>query len=185
MWSLSASFFRRRILKALKFGLGLLLIFVVLSACQSSPAPTVSPLTTNSPLTQPEAPEVSCLKKITPSGNTICGYLWDRDRNVPVANRLVFLADALATENKAAYFAALDRTVSPKSLTDANGMFYFTDMPTNMYFLMVDDYPQALMIHELKIQTNDLFVDFNQTPGAIDLGRVIAYNLAPDQQPQP
>ncbi len=153
----------------------------ILGGCNQGANPTVSPVNnTVSPVAEPvKMDQVSCLTRITPVGNTVCGYVWDRDRNAPVPNRPVYLADALfSSDGSGGVFAALDVTTAPIAVTDENGMFYFVNVPSQMFFLMVESFPQSLMLHEREIQDNDLFVDFREKTGNVDLGTVIAYDLA-------
>lgn len=55
-------------------------------------------------------------------------------------------------------------------MTDENGMFWVTDVPPNMYFLMLGEYPQPLMLKELDNPENDLFVDWREEGGIVDVG---------------
>jgi hypothetical protein len=49
-------------------------------------------------------------------------------------------------------------------------MFYVVDVPSNLYFLMISDYPQPVMLHEPDNPENDLMVDWREKEGAFDLG---------------
>jgi hypothetical protein len=88
----------------------------------------------------------------------------------PVADRPVFLAEGLTTSDNSAVFAALDQNSAPQGITDANGMFFIVDVPANLYFVMIGDYPQPLMIKEPDNPANDLYVDWREEGGIVDLG---------------
>lgn len=75
--------------------------------------------------------------------------------------------------------AALNQEVAPKGISDGNGMFYIVDVPSNLYFLMIDDYPQPVMLHEPDKPTNDLMVDWRETEGAVDVGIIPTHLIIP------
>jgi hypothetical protein len=130
----------------------------------SQSAPTDSP-------SQPTAtPVASCLAEIEPVGNTICGYIISRIDGKPVAGRPVFLAEALFSADNSVVLSALHQETAPQGVTDEQGMFYVTDVPANMYFLMIDDYPQPIMLKEVEDPDDDLYVDWREQGGVVDVG---------------
>lgn len=131
--------------------------------------PTFASPATTAVATVP-ASRPSCLTLIEPVGNTVCGYVVYESDNTPVVGRPVFLAEALFGADNSIVFAALDQNTAPKGVTDENGMFYVVDVPSNLYFLMISDYPQPVMLHEPDNPENDLMVDWREKEGAFDLG---------------
>ena len=100
---------------------------------------------------------------------------------MPIARRPVFLAEGLFASDNSVVLAALDQEAAPQGTTDENGMFYVVDVPPNLYFLMVGDYPQPVMLHEPDNPTNDLFVDWRESEGAVDLGVIPTHILVPQE----
>jgi hypothetical protein len=142
-------------------------------AAATAPAlesPLESPLL---PSASPTAVE-SCLSLIESSGNTVCGFVISQVDGGPVVGRPVFLAEALFSSDGSVVFSALDQNTAPQATTDENGMFSLTDVPSNMYFLMLDEYPQPIMLKEFENSENDLFVDWREDEGAVDLGIILA-----------
>jgi hypothetical protein len=138
---------------------------------ESTPTPESafeSPL--SSPVEPTATPIASCLDLIEPVGNTVCGFMVRQADGQPVADRPVFLAEGLTTSDNSAVFAALDQNSAPQGITDANGMFFIVDVPANLYFVMIGDYPQPLMIKEPDNPANDLYVDWREEGGIVDLG---------------
>jgi hypothetical protein len=142
--------------------------------------PVDSPL--ESPLQPTPVPVASCISLIEPSGNTICGYVYSEIDDGPVSGRPVFLAEALTAADGSVTFAALDQDNAPQGITDENGMFYVTDVPSDMYFLMLGEYPQPIMLKERDNPENDIFVDWREEEGAVDLG-IITANVPSLQSP--
>ncbi len=132
-----------------------------------------------SPIVPTATPRSSCLTLIEPVGNTVCGYIVNKSEGTPIVGRPVFLAEALFSSDNSVVFAALDQETAPKGITDENGMFYVVDAPSNLYFLMVGNYPQPVMLHEPDNQTNDLIVDWRETEGVIDLGIIPTHIVTP------
>lgn len=135
-----------------------------------------------SPIAPTATPRPSCLTLIEPVGNTVCGYVVSQSSGMPIARRPVFLAEGLFASDNSVVLAALDQETAPQGVTDENGMFYVVDVPSNLYFLMVGDYPQPVMLHEPDNPINDLFVDWRDSEGAVDLG-VIPTHILVSQEP--
>jgi len=112
----------------------------------------------------------SCLSLVKSSGNTVCGYIVNENDGTPVIGRPVFLARALFSADKSMVLASLDQTTAPKGVTDERGMFCVVDVPADMYFLLLGDYPQPILLRDPKNPTYDLTVDWRQSPGAVDVG---------------
>ena len=146
----------------------------------SSPTPESafeSPL--DPPVPPTSTPVASCLELIEPVGNTVCGIITSQIDGQPVSGRPVFLAEGLTTTDNSAVFAALDQNSAPQGITDENGMFSIIDAPANLYFVMIGDYPQPLMLKEPAKPSNDLFVDWREEGGSVDLGILIVALPAP------
>ena len=92
------------------------------------------------------------------------------------------MAEGLFSSDNSVAFAALDQEAAPQGITDENGMFYVVDVPSNLYFLMIGDYPQPAMLHELDNPANDLIVDWREVEGGVDLG-IIPTNILIPQEP--
>jgi hypothetical protein len=90
----------------------------------------------------------------------------------PVTGRPVYLAEALFSTDNSVVFSALHQGTAPQGVTDEQGMFYVTDIPANMYFLMLDDYPKPIMLKEAEDPDDDLYVDWREEGGIVDLGVV-------------
>lgn len=157
----------------------LLVCFGILLSCSGcnpeKPKPE-SPLSTpafQSPVAPAAAARQACLKLIEPKGNTVCGYIVGPDGS-PVVNRPIFLAQGIFTSDNKAVFAALDQATAPKGITDKNGMFHVTDVASDLYFLMMDNYPAPVMLKERANPTNDLMIDWRKSGGALDLGVISA-----------
>lgn len=153
------------------------------SAGPASPTPAAvltSPL--ESPLLPTSAPPSSCLALIEPVGNTVCGRIISQIDGKPVAGRPVYLAEALFSDDGSSVFAALDQESAPQGNTDENGMFYVTDVPPNMYFLMIGEFPQPIMLKEPDNPANDLYLDWREEGGVVDLG-IIPAAIASLQEP--
>jgi hypothetical protein len=159
------------------------------SGNSESPLPTTSifasPTDTDksqSPIETTGTARPPCLTQFEPVGNTVCGYVIDKRTGRPVVGRPVFLAEAIFSSDNSIVLAALDKQTAPQGTTDESGMFYITDVPSNLYFLQIDDYPKPVMLHEPDDQTNDLTVDWREKEGAVDLG-VIPTSILPPQSP--
>lgn len=137
--------------------------------------PTTSEPQFESPIVPTATPWPSCLTLIEPVGNTVCGYIVSSSHGVPIAGRPVFLARARFTSDNSAVFAELKREVAPRAILDENGMFYMVDVQSDLYFLMMDDYPQPVMLKERDNPMNDLIVDWRESGGAVDLGIITSY----------
>jgi hypothetical protein len=138
------------------------------------PPESVPTATSESLLPKTSAPGPSCLELIKPSGNTVCGYIVSRIDGNLVAGRPIFLAAAMWSADESVVLAALERETAPQGITDENGMFYVADVPPDMYFLMIDEFPQPLMLKEPGNPNNDLYVDWRTTGGVVDLGVIFA-----------
>ena len=118
----------------------------------------------------------SCLTLIEPEGNTVCGYvISDRNNSAPITNRPVFLARARFLSDGSAVFAELDRSTAPQGILDENGMFYVKNVRPDLYFLMLDDYPQPVILKEPDNPTNDIIVDWRESGGSVDLEVITSY----------
>lgn len=135
-----------------------------------------------SPIVPTATPRPSCLTVIEPVGNTVCGYVVSESNGAPVAGRPVFLAKGLFSSDNSVVFAALDQEAAPQGVTDENGMFYVVDVPSDLYFLMIGDYPQPVMLHEPDNPADDLIVDWREAGGAVDLG-IIPTDIIVPQEP--
>ena len=165
-----------RVGKALLFAS--IVILVIAAGCgtnqdqdMGSPTPESafeSPL--SSPVPPTVTPIVSCLDIIEPVGNTVCGIIVSQIDGQPISGRPVYLAEGLTTSDNSAVFAALDQNNAPQGITDENGMFSIIDAPANLYFVMLGDYPQPLMVKEPDDPTDDLYVDWREEGGSLDLG---------------
>ena len=147
-------------------------ILLLCSGCSVEKPKIESPLKTpvfESPIVPTTTARPSCLTLIKPKGNTACGYIVGPNGS-PIVDRPIFLAQGKFTSDNSAVFAALDKSTAPKGVTDKNGMFYVVDMPSDLYFLMMDTYPAPLMLHEPANPANDLIVDWRKSGGAVDLG---------------
>jgi hypothetical protein len=118
---------------------------------------------------------------IEPVGNTVCGYVVSQIESAPVVGRPVFLAKALFSSDNSMVLAALNQDTAPKGISDENGMFCVIDVPSNLYFLMIGDYPQPVMLHEPDNPTNDLIVDWRETEGVVDLGIIPTHVIVPQE----
>lgn len=134
-----------------------------------------------SPVVPTATPWPSCLTLIEPVGNTVCGYVVSQIESAPVVGRPVFLAKALFSSDNSMVLAALNQDTAPKGISDENGMFYVIDVPSNLYFLMIGDYPQPVMLHEPDNPTNDLIVDWRETEGVVDLGIIPTHVIVPQE----
>jgi len=145
----------------------------------SSPSPSHSPLAVS---TSPTVwPPGSCLSLVESVGNTVCGYVVNRESGEPVVGRPIFLAEGLFSSDRSVVLAALDQQSAPRGVTDESGMFYVSDVPSQLFFLMIGDYPQPLMLQEPGSPTNDLMVDFRTEPGEFDLGVITTHIATVDQ----
>jgi hypothetical protein len=158
-----------------------LFVLVLLVGCganggEDAASPTPEPVSAtpfDSPLQPTPTPVSSCLELIEPVGNTICGFIISQINGEPVTGRPVYLAEALFSTDNSNIFSALDQSSAPQGVTDESGMFYVTDVPPNMYFLMIDDFPQPIMLKERDIPENDLYVDWREEGGVVDLGIIL------------
>jgi len=151
-------------------------ILLSCSGCNPEKPKLESPLTTpafQSPVAPTAAARQPCLKLIEPKGNTVCGYIVGPD-GVPVVDRPMFLARGIFTSDNKAVFATLDQAAAPKGITDKNGMFYVTDVPSDLYFLMIGNYPAPVILKERANPENDLMIDWRKSGGAQDLGVISA-----------
>jgi hypothetical protein len=162
-----------------------LAILLILGGCgtdadegSASPGSTVESTTFVSPLVSPSQPTStpipSCLDLIEPVGNTICGYIVSQIDGKPAAGRAVFLAEALFSDDGSFVFSALDENSAPQGITDEEGMFFVSDVPPDMYFLMLGDFPRPLMLQEPDSPEDDLYVDWREEGGVVDLGIIPA-----------
>ncbi|NLE45861.1 MAG: hypothetical protein GX620_14150 [Chloroflexi bacterium] len=147
----------------------------------NSVSPLESPIESPVPPATGEVERPACLTLIQPAGNTVCGYVIRENTGEPVVGRPVYLAEGLFASDNSVVFAALDQQNAPRGVTDEQGMFYVTEVPDNLYFLMIDDYPSPVMLTEPDVPTNDLMVDWRDTGGAVDLGVITTNLLTPDQ----
>jgi hypothetical protein len=143
------------------------LVLVWKIARDGSP-PSVS--VTGSSATPTTVARPSCLTLSKPVGNTVCGYIINETDGAPVVGRPVFLAKALFSSDKSLVLASLDQFAAPKGITNENGMFCVVDVPTDMYFLLLGDYPQPIMLRDPKNPAHDLTVDWRQSKGTVDVG---------------
>ena len=155
-----------------------IVVLVIATGCgtnqdqdDSSPTPESA---FESPLSSPVPPTAtlvaSCLDMVEPVGNTVCGIIISQMDGKPVSGRPVYLAEGLTASDNSAVFAALDQNSAPQGTTDENGMFFIIDAPANLYFVMIGDYPQPLMLKEPDDPTDDLYVDWREEGGNLDLG---------------
>ncbi|MFX1411328.1 MAG: hypothetical protein ACFFA6_13340 [Promethearchaeota archaeon] len=158
--------------------LGLLvLVFVGSSACVETSQDTPVP---GSPTAPTATARPSCLTLIEPVGNTVCGYIFNEHTGKPVVKRPVYLAKALFSSDNSVVLSSLNKNRAPQGVTDKNGMFYVTNVPSDMYFLMLDDYPKPIMMQEPDNPANDLFVDWRESTGPVDLGVIPVRVVTPD-----
>ena len=136
-----------------------------------------------SPLEEPtavsETGRPSCLELIEPEGNTVCGYVVHADTGDPITGRPVFLAEAVFSDDNRIVLAALDRERAPQGTTNENGMFYVKDVPADLYFLQLDEYPKPIMLHDPENPSDDLIVDWRDDGGVVGLGVIPARVLEP------
>jgi hypothetical protein len=94
---------------------------------------------------------------------------------VPITKRPVFLARALFLSDNSAVFASLQRETAPQGVLDENGLFYVTNVEPELYFVMIDDYPQPMMLKEPDNPMDDLIVDWRESGGEVDLGIITSH----------
>jgi hypothetical protein len=151
-------------------------VFFLCSGCSAEKPKLESPLGTpafKSPILPTAAARQSCQKLIQPKGNTVCGYIASPN-GAPIVDRPIFLARGIFASNNSVVVAALDQATAPKGITDKNGMFYLTNVPSDLYFLMMGAYPKPMMLHEPANPANDLIVDWRKSGGVVDLGVIQA-----------
>jgi len=144
----------------------LILVFVWNRPSESPPSAPGS----GSPAVSATVTRPSCLAFVKAVGNTVCGYIANETDGTPIVGRPVFLAKALFSADKSMVLASLDQNAAPKGITDETGMFCVVDVPTDMYFLLLGDYPQPIMLRDPKNPAYDLTVDWRQSKGAVDVG---------------
>lgn len=143
-----------------------------------TPGTPVEPSASPTVITRPP-----CLTLIQPAGNTVCGYIINEFSGKPVVGRPVYLAKGLLSSDNSVVLASLDKITAPRGVTDENGMFFVIGVPADLYFLMLDDYPQPMMLREPDNPSNDLIVDWRESSEPIDLGVISARVLTPDPSP--
>lgn len=88
----------------------------------------------------------------------------------PAANAILYLAEVIADDQGEERVASYDRVNSPKSVTDNQGNFAFTDIPPGKYGLVLDVVVSAYLL--LDPETGEQFL-FTISGGEItDLGEL-------------
>jgi len=122
------------------FWIGLSVLFLV--AC-STTTPSLTPTLI------PEVPSASPVVEMseTPGEGigVIMGSLCFRQTNLPAAGIDVYLAKIIGSQEEFAV-AALDMLRAPKSHTDDNGGFVFTEVPLSRYALVVFCPPESFVV---------------------------------------
>ena len=170
-----------------KLFVALLIFALSVSACSSkTPEPTTPPQNIAQPTSTLPTTPLPVINVIpTPSTaelSTITGYLKKNpDNPEAVAGAVLFLAEVIPSDNGQPGLAAFDRTSSPRTITDANGRFFFADVPADKgYSLVIDRFYQAFMLTNPKTGGDQIF---DPDPGQVfDAGELI-YNEIPGNSP--
>lgn len=135
------------------------------------PAPTAFQLPAYpEPEEEDAAPEPILSPTPLPEPNANSGHVTGTllQNGAPAANAILYLAEVIEDDQGEERVASYDRVNSPKSTTDSQGNFAFTDIPPGRYGLVLDVVVSAYLL--LDPATGEQFL-FSVTGGEItDLG---------------
>ncbi len=143
----------------------------------ATPSPQVSQSIASSPLSTPkETPESQ------PGTGTVVGVLLLKAGNesTPVANQILYLAEVIKNEQGEDSFAAMDRTNSPKAITDNQGHFLFVNVPPGNYGLVLDTISNSYLL--LQPGSEEAVLVSATADSTIDLG-TLEYDSLPIPSP--
>jgi hypothetical protein len=159
----------------------LLVILVLANGCSSPPSPTegptgeaASPLV--SPLPNPTLPPLPP----TPSSldvGTVVGVMLQgsRSSSEPVEGVILALGTVLTLSDGTPAMARLNRQEAPRTQSDADGSFVFTDVPPGQYSLFVDLINRAVALRDPDTG-GDFYVEVNAGE-VTDLGDMVYSSL--------
>ncbi len=174
---------------SLRNGLVIVLLMLVLSACQGqSPAePTVYPPPPSSAgeaqspqgYPGPATPTTYVIEEIpTPGKNTgtVIGYiLTNKTSPTPAGTVLLALARVIPGPDGTPMVASFNRNEAPHALTDANGRFVFSEVPPGQYALILDRISDAFMLNHP--ESGEDFIITVSAGEATDLGEIVYASL--------
>jgi hypothetical protein len=155
----------------------ILIVAVSLAACQPAPGPSgngagngypgpaENGATHGTPISDVPAPSANLA--------TVTGYLMvDPGAPKPVEHVILYLGEIIPETGGTPFVAGFERTTSPRTLTDANGRFVFTDVEPGPYTLILDKIAESYMLGDPDNPGGDFI--FDAQPGQIlDLGQLV------------
>jgi hypothetical protein len=156
-------------------------VLLAASACQRA-EPAVNNQTNTPPAGYPgpgdvEATQGSIITVVpTPSSAslaTVTGYLMvDPASPRPVGGALLYLGEIIPEAAGTPFLAGFERTTSPRTLTDPNGRFVFTDVEPGPYTLILDKISESFMLGDPDKPGGDFIFDA-QPSQILDLGQLV------------
>ena len=143
---------------------------LLLGACTAIPEPSFSPLAT---------PTVSH-SSTRGAGQTgvVKGKLLRGDQpSAPVKGAVLYLAEVAKTSDGKAFMVKLDKSNSPKAVTDEAGEFAFTEVPANDYGLVLDLMTSVIALRD-PVSSGDLLIQVTGD-GVYDFGQLVYQDLPP------
>jgi hypothetical protein len=154
-----------------KYYLFYLLAFAVITSC------SVESQTTVPDPTETSKENSSQILNSDPNFGVVTGTLLftEDDQSVAKANVPLFLAEVLTDENGVPRVAAINRIESPRTATDSEGQFIFSNVPPGDYGIVLDIVVKAYLLPEPD-SDDDLIISV--LPGeVIDLG-ILSYDTS-------
>jgi len=176
-----------RTLRPAILGALLMLLGLLVAACQSEPqaqaTPAVPPAATtvgaaNTTATESAPGGLRQIPTASPGKSVVHGIILSVDTKKPlteVDGVDVFLAGTIYSTDKTQRLASLDKATAPRADPDKNGVFVFADVPPGEYAIAARGPMGEVLAHKQDEPSKDLI--FTVTAGqTLDLGQLYAKN---------
>ena len=153
-------------MKYYRLALDTILVLLITTACSVNSLPAITPTVTSAPGT-----------------GQVIGVLLVGVNNVsqPVNNVLLYLAETIKDSNGKDSVAALDRTSSPRTVTDDQGRFVFSNVPPGNYGLILDMVTNSYLL--MKPGSEEALIIEMSAGKQVDLGSLLYASLPLLSQP--
>ena len=140
----------------------IILVFLITTACSVNLLPSITPTVT-----------------LAPGMSRVSGVL--QVGSQPAKNALLYLAETVKDSAGKDSFAAMDRIRSPKTVTDDQGRFVFSNVPPGNYGLILDVITNSYLL--MKPGSEEVLLIEVSAEKQVDLGTLLYDSLPLPPQP--